>query len=311
MKFFKIGWLKKHWFKLVSVAFFIFLCFYVPLVAIKKAKDYEIYKEPSIETKIYTVWHIETFEGGSKSRISFLNKIARQIENENAGVLIMVKTIEPEKLENELAETVPDVFSFGFGVGKSLLPNLKEINSTFDVRDELVESGSFNNKIYALPYIVSGYAMFSQGGENLNFYCGENDFINPSQIYSNLGLKLNEKQSQYEAYKKFIYDNKSTLLGSARDVFRINNLNNLGRINASISPVESYTDLIQYLGLTKIDEITKKFLSLAVDDEHQRSLVDYSLFSSKYYKIYSSGIYNDMENALLSATTPNVFEKQN
>ncbi len=281
------------------------------MVAIKKAKDNEIYKEPVVDTKIYTVWHIETFEGGGKSRLSFLNKIARQIEKENAGVLIMVKSIEPENLESELIENEPDIVSFGFGVGKVLLPKLQEINSTFDVRDGLVESGSFNNKIFALPYIVSGYAMFSQGGENLNFYCGENGYINPSNIYSNLGLKTDEKQSQYEAYKKFIYNNKSTLLGSARDVFRINNLNNIGRISASISPVDSYTDLIQYLGLTKIDQITEKFLSLTLDDEHQRSLIDYSLFSSKFYKIYSSGIYNDMENALISAVTPNVFEWKN
>ncbi len=307
MKFFKLNWLKKHWVKLLSVAGIVFLCIYVPLVAIKKAKDYEIYKEPVVDTKIYTVWHIETFEGGSKSRLTFLKNIARKIESENKGVLIMIKQIEPNILESELNESVPDIVSFGFGVGKLLLPHFVEINSTHDVRDELVASGSFNGKLFALPYLVSGYAEFSHGGQVKNFYCGENDYIHPEKIYGKLNYSLTKKQSQYEAYKDFIYDKESKLLGSARDVFRVSNLNAVGRASASITPLGSYTDLIQYLGITTDDQIGMKFLQMALDNEHQMSLVDYGLFSSKYPKIYSAGIYNDMENALLSAAIPNCF----
>ncbi len=308
MKFFKTNWLKKHWFKLVSAAVFVFLCVYVPLVAVKKAKDYEIYKEPIIDTRIYTIWHIETFEGGSKSRLTFLKSIARKIESENKGVLIMIKQIEPDKLESELNEGAPDIFSFGFGVGKLILPSLAELNSAFNVRDEFVESGSFNKQLFALPYIVSGYAEFSHGGQVKNYYCGENEYIHPEKIYSALNYALTERQSQYEAYKDFIYDDESKLIGSARDVFRVSNLNAVGRASASITPIDSYTDLIQYIGIKTNDEITNKFLAMALDDEHQRSLVDYGLFSSKYPKIYSSGIYDIMENALYSATIPNVFE---
>lgn len=308
MKFFNISWFKRHWFKLVSAAVFVFLCVYVPLVAAKKAKDYEIYKEPIIDTRIYTIWHIETFEGGSKSRLSFLKSIARQIESENKGVLFMIKQIEPDRLEAELSEGAPDIFSFGFGVGKLVLPNLVELTSAFDVRDELVQSGSFNRQLFALPYIVSGYAEFSHGGQVKNYYCGENEYIHPEKIYSALNYTLAERQSQYEAYKDFIYDDESKLIGSARDVFRVSNLNAVGRANASITPIDSYTDLIQYVGITSSDEITMQFLASTLGDEQQRALVDYNLFSSKYFKIYSSGIYNDMENALYSATIPNVFE---
>lgn len=283
------------------------ICIYCIMFAIKKANDYQIYTKPEIETKIYTVWHCETFEGGGKSRLPYLKNIAREIEKENAGVLIMIKTIDPAILESELKETTPDVISFGFGVGSVILPKLSPIEKTYDVRDELVISGSFNNKVYALPYIVSGYAMIKHSAEYSAFHCGENEYIKPSNIYNKLNLQPVEKESQYEAYKDFVYDKKVALLGSGRDVFRVNNLNNIGRTTAMISPIDSYTDLIQYLGLIKNDEITNKFLNYCLDDEHQNKLTEYSLFSSKYQKLYYTDIYCEMEDAIYRCSIPKVF----
>lgn len=304
----KVGlFLKKHWVKIISLIIIAILVVYVPIVALKKAGDYEIYKEPEIDTKIYTIWHIETFEGGGKSRLQLLNSVAREIESQAPGVLIMVKKVEASKLVDELKNSKPDIFSFGYGVGKTILPVLTPFNTSYDLLDKMVESGTFNGNIYALPYMVSGYAMFSHGGEFNNFYCGQNEFINPSAIYNGLSLTPYCTESQYNAYKHFIYDKKSKLLGSARDVFRVSNLNNVGRLSASITPVSEYTDLLQYLALTKSDDITKKFADLIFSDARQQELSSYNLFTGKNYKIYSSGIYSDMENALHEATIPNAF----
>ena len=104
-----------------------------------------------------------------------------------------------------------------------------------------------------------------------------------------------------------VYDKKVQLLGTGRDLFRINNLNSIGRTNAMITPIDTYTDLIQYLGIVNSNKITQKFISLALSDTYQNTLVDYSLFSSKYNKIYNSGIYNDMEDAIFSCSIPRVF----
>ncbi len=300
--------LKKNWFKIFSALILVFLCVYVPIVAIKSALDYEIYKEPEIKTKIYTIWHIETFEGGSKARIDYIKSIAREIEKQNAGVLFMIKAIEPEILADEINSSVPDMISFGFGVGKIVLSNLLPFERSFDIRDELVASGSFNNKFYAIPYIVSGYALITHGVLTNNFHCGQEGYTNPENIFKNLNLSPAEIESGYEAYKDFVYDKTTTLLGTGRDVFRVNNLNSIGRTNASITPIDSYTDLIQYFGITKTDEIIEKFVDYLMDDSRQRDLTNYSLFTSKNFKIYGEGLYSEMEDALLSCEVKNVFD---
>lgn len=301
-------WIKTHWFKILSIILILILGIYILSVGIKKARDHEIYKEPSPDTKIYTVWHIETFEGGGKSRLDFLKKVARSIEKDNPGVLFFIRQIDANNLQNELASSVPDIISFGYGVGKIVLPYLQPFDSTFNIRDELIESATFNNKIYAFPFIVSGYAMITHGELTKNFHCGTTGFTMPENIYNDYQFTLAEVESQYEAYKDFVYNTDVTLLGTGRDLFRVNNLNKIGRANAIITPMDSYTDLIQYIGVTNVDENIIAFYSSLLSDEMQYSLSEYSLFSSKYDKIYFSGIYSDMEDAIFSCSIPNVFQ---
>lgn len=300
-------WLKKNWFKVLNVVLISILAIYVLAVAIKKTKDYEIYKEPEIETKIYTVCHVETFEGGSAPRINLLKKVARKIESENDGILFMIKEIDADDLSINLENSTPDIISFGYGVGKIVLPYLQANENSYDIRDELLLSGSFNNQFYALPYIASGYAIITHGTLSKNFHCGTTGYTNPENLYSSLNINVSIEESQYEAYKSFVYDDSVSLLGTGRDVFRINNLNKIGRANASITPVDSYTDLIQYIGIINKDLYTEEFVKILISDEYQSELNKYSLFSVKYDKIYSEGIYSDMENAIYRCSVPNVF----
>lgn len=300
-------WLKKYWFKLLNIIIIIVLAIYVSSVAIKRAKDYEIYKEPEIETKIYTVWHIETFEGGGVPRINYLKKIARSIEKENDGILFMIKEIDADNLADELESSIPDIISFGFGMGSIVLPHLIDFENSYDIRDELLISGGFNNKFYALPYIASGYAVITHGVLNDNFHCGTTGYTKPENLFSTLNINISVIETQYEAYKSFVYDENTCLLGTGRDVYRVNNLNKIGRANASITPIDSYTDLIQYIGVSKSDKYIDNFVSELISNENQMELNKYSLYSVKYNKIYSDGIYSDMENAIFNCTIPNVF----
>ncbi len=298
---------KKFYIRLINILLIIFLLIFVPCVAIKRATNYEIYSKPEIETKIYTVWHIETFEGGKQSRVNYLKSVARAVEKEYPGVYIMIKTIEPNELESAFEENKPDLISFGYGVGQTILDSLSPFDKTYDIRDELLASASFNDELYALPYILSGYAIIRHDALSDEFHCGYTGYTNPENIYSSLSLHPIEKESQYEAYKDFVYNDNVFLLGSARDVFRVDNLNKVGRASATITPIDTYTDLVQYLGKIKDDELTNRFCELALSDEFQNSLVDYALFSTKYNKIYFSGIYNDMENALFKCSIGRVF----
>jgi len=300
---------KKYWFYIVNVILMVILGVYVCCFAIKKTRSYEIYSEPSINTKIYTVWHIETFEGGSKARVDYLKSTAKTIEQQNLGTLFYIKVINPENLESELSASKPDIISFGFGVGQVVLPNLLNLDNTYNVRDKLIESGMFNNKVYALPYIVSGYAEIKHSELSSTFLCGTSKYVKPQNIYSSLNLTPTNKESSYEAYKHFVYNKDAILLGTARDVYRVNSLNNIGRTNAIIKPINTYTDLLQYVGLCVNDNITNKFVELLLNKENQLSLTNYSLFSSIHNKLYNLGIYNDMENAIYNAKIAKVFNE--
>ena len=302
-------WLKKYIKEILTLILTTILGFYVMFVAIPKVSINEIYKKPTVELKIYTIWHTETFEGGGKSRILYLQNIAKQIENSNAGILFNIKQINPENIANELENYSPDIISFGYGLGNELLPYLASQPNSYSIRDSLFDSGSFANKLYAIPYIVSGYARFSNSNESTEYIYGKNEYTNPnSALDSSLNYTL--KESQYEAYKYFINNKNCSLVGTSRDLFRINNLNQTGRLNANISPISTYTDLIQYLSSTKHDNIIDMFIEKCLSSQYQQSLNKYSLFSSLSTKIYSTGIYNDMENAILLAKIPNVFNEK-
>ena len=305
MKFFKSNKIQ-----ILSTVVILFLSAYVLFFAIHSVKKNATLKGEHSGQIVYSIWHIETHEGGGKSRADYLKNIIRTIEKENEEVLFVFRNVAPEKLQAELNVSVPDIVSFGFGVGKILLPHLQPLENTFDIRDELIESGSFNKKFYAAAYLMGGYAMFSHTNMESEFHCGQTDYIKPSNIYTSLNLKPIKKESQYDAYKSFVNSKKTSLLGSTRDLFRVNNLNNIGRTNAMITPIDTYTDLIQYLSLTKVDDVTTRFISIALSSERQASLTDYSLFSTLYNKIYFSGIYESMEDALYTCKIPNAFNDQ-
>ena len=294
--------IKKSWKFILCFVLISFFCVYVCFFAIKNVRNYAIYTKPSIDTKIYTIWHIETFEGGGKSRLTYLKNLAQKIEKENAGVLFHISSIAPEKVEETLKNNVPDIVSFGFGVGKILLPYLAVQDNSYSVRDELFASGSFANNLYAIPYIIGGYASFKHNENNTETIYGSNDFTKPKNTEN-----LTAYPSQYEAYKKFVNDKKVNLIGTTRDLFRVNNLNEIGRTTATITPLDDYTDLIQYISSTKNDEIIKLFISCLLSSEYQAKLTEYSLFSSLNTKIYSQSIYNDMENAIFKAKVAKCF----
>lgn len=217
----------------------------------------------------------------------------------------MFKQIAPDDFEKEIENNHYDIISFGFGIGQQVISKLQPLKLTYNVRDELVESGKFSNNIYAIPYIVSGYAKIYHKPDFSKLIYGSTNHTNPENLKIN--SELTKIPGQYEAYKQFIYNKDYALLGTARDVFRVNNLNSLGRTNAMITAVSGYTDLIQYLGVCSNDKIVEKFVEYVLSIENQSTLVEYSLFSSLYNKLYFSGIYNDMENAIINSYIPRVF----
>lgn len=306
MKKFRESFLKYK--RIIFVALFtVSLGIYVCGFAFKNVLNFNIYADNLGELKVYTIFHVETFEGGGKSRLTFLKNTAKQVEDKNAGTLFLIKTIKPENLKDQLELEQPDIISFGYGLGKIVLPFLTAFDETFLVRDELIESGTFNNKIYALPFIISGYAEILKNDDNHeNFFCGNNEYLSVNNLKISKNVTNFEKNS-FEAYKKFINSKNSSLLGTTRDVFRVENLNSLGRLSATINPIDEYTDLIQYVGVCKPSLIANEFVKALLSAQNQMTLTDYSLFSTLNNKIYTKDIYADMEEAIFRCKIPNLY----
>ena len=84
---------KSTFLTVTNVLLIVILSAYTIFFSFKSCVDQEIFTQPKENTQIYTIWHIETFEGGSKARIDYLKMIARDLEKQNPLNLFMIKQI--------------------------------------------------------------------------------------------------------------------------------------------------------------------------------------------------------------------------
>lgn len=302
----------KKYKKILNIVIFVVIFLIIPIFFLFSSKKIYMLDNSKKELQIFTIYHIETFEGGGKSRLSYLNEIARAFEKENKGILIMTKMISPDKLEKTLENEPADMISFGYGVGEIILPYLDPINSNYGVNDNFINSSTFNNKIYAIPYISSGYIIARKtNSNNLDYVYSSNTLTSCEPILKKLSITtLENTYTQYEAYKEFVNSTISSLIGTGRDLYRLKNLSTLGRLDTSFNYIDYYTDLIQYFGIIKTSEISLNFLEFLLDNENQMTLSEYSLFSTKPLTLYFSNEYKEMESAIKKCFVPNVFKKE-
>lgn len=262
---------------------------------------------------ILELWHIETFEGGSVSRSSFLQKEAINFEKNHKGTYIVIQNMSAEQFElNIEAGKTPNIVSFGVGVANKISNNLVELNAG-TVRTDLKDFGKQNSKQLAVPYILGGYALISQSiseeKHSKQVGVGLKGYTNPLKVLSENNMKIDNLYScdeldSYDTYDKFLKGNFSTLLGTQRDVYRIYNRQQKGLMqDVQFSFLSGYTDLVQYLSVFKSsaieEKLCKEFVTLMTSEEVQLKLKDYNLFSVRDdIKLYNDGIYKDFENAL-------------
>ena len=272
---------------------------------------------------VLELWNIDTFEGGSVSRTRWLEKRAIEFENKHKGTYIVVNNMTPEQARmNVQSGKKPDMISFGIGVGEEIFPLLNEYTGKINVREDLLNGGKINSKIYAMPYILGGYILASENelGNNLeNVGFGNLSSNNFSVALCLSGLKVNTVNDKsflldsFMAYEKFLTKNFDVLCGTQRDAYRLNNKVENGSLNnVNFKYLSGFTDLIQYIGISttsiKEKEICTKFIEYVTNEEVQNTISNISMFSVLNKKIYSSSYLNDMENELMKEIkTINVF----
>ena len=174
-----------------------------------------------------------------------------------------------------------------FGEGVSLLNVVYDSAYKYKV-------GKTEALSYSLVYGTNGGLMPKNAISAYN----KNSIVQEDSIDENAG-----NQTQYSAYSKFITNKATILLGTQRDVLRIENRQKQGKVEEVIvEPLVKHTDLVQFLFLSKTSErlrkkYTEKFACFMLEEESQEAVQKSKMFAVKQFE--SGG-----DSGIMSNITP-------
>jgi len=319
--------------------FFCFICVFFLIISpfyIFNEKNYELklneYFNLENSTKVVlTLYNIETFEGGTNSRTKFLQQQALNFNKKQNNCFVVVKTLSPDQLAlNIRNNNLPDLYSFGVGVGSYIQGFLSELDVNSKIRSDLSQYGKKSGKLLAYPYILSGYCLISHenyttdedslsslvkaDSKNKMLGLSLSNAFNGAEVLFQNGITLSESDllettSSYDAYKNFLNKKTKSLLGTARDVARCKNREENGSLSACrYNFLGNYSDLVQYISVVDSGSsvktlFAKEFATFLTSESSQNSLADFGLFSTLESNIYEEGYMLEFENVLKEELT--------
>ena len=113
---------------------------------------------------VIEVWNIDTFEGGYKSKFSFLDDMAKSFQKKNKGVYVVTRNITIGECEYLLSQNeLPDIISCSYGVSekiKDYICSFENYNSK--VLNNFIEAGKGNDgDVYGLAWCAGFYSLIS------------------------------------------------------------------------------------------------------------------------------------------------------
>lgn len=295
---------------------------------------------------VIELWNVEAFEGGSGSRSSWLTNKSAKFEKANTGLFVHVTDLTVTELADKLKEGRQfDLICFSRGAGGLIKDYIAPFDGSIGfVRDNFALSGQFDGKQYGVPLYAGAYCLFARSsqlpqdklvsdaltatftrkiGKNTvelrPLICGFTQANSPLTALAMAGLRgdasyLDESVTQYQAYEQFVANKTAvTLLGTQRDIFRLGQKESQSKIDElCFAPVAGYTDLVQYLGVSKDCQDKRQscieYVKYLLSEETQASLVNLNMFSVLDKPVYPSNArMSACEQALASAFVPNAF----
>lgn len=347
---------KKLYSVLLKASVAIFACLLVAFVPttimLTKSAIAEKYKKASSYEGVLELWNIDTFEGGTASKKSFLVSCAIEYQKQNSRTLVMVKNLSPDECLLALSQGQrPAMFSFGHSFGNQIKDFLCCLDANNQIDKTIVDSGYANGELLALGYARSAYVLISEESrlsskqETLSsqaFVCGKTKQLKNGKkriTYSlTCGLKsinsqrafeeqfypfvagettidYQKEKTAYDAYCEFVDGKANILLGTIRDLVRVKNRENLGKLEGVVfEAFGGYTDLVQYVGVcadasSAQKQASKLFAKYLLANESQQKLKNIGLLSANSNnKLYESGVLADIENAAKNYYVSSVFE---
>ncbi len=247
------------------------------------------------EREILNVWHVDGFEGGTWSRRQFLAEVSKAFERKN-NVVVNISEYTVDGMENNFNQGIyPDVVSFSNGLN---------IDNLYRISLESSPNCQVDGKTFCVCWCKGRYALFSHTSQNQSksyqyaYAVSQKDYTIPL-----LTRFENEVFSDYlqnkplDAYVDFISGKAEYLLGTQRDVYRLN----ARGYSFEMEVLDGFSDLNQYLGITSKSNskipLAQKYLEYIISDDVQSKLYKIGLFSD-----YIEVEYDDENLKKLSKT---------
>ena len=294
---------------------------------------------------VIELWNVETFEGGSGSRSSWLTARSAKFEAKNTGLFVHVTTLTDSELIGKLADGQTfEMVCFSRGVGDVVKQYLTPLDiESRNVKENMLLAGQVDGKQYAAPLYAGAYCLFARTsqlaeqdlltkaltqtctrkiGKNTvelsPLICGFTAANSPLTALAMSGGRgdasgISEAVTQYQAYEQFVSNKTAvTLLGTQRDIFRLSQRESNGKIEAlGFCPLTGYTDLVQFVGVSSScgnkAQSCMQYINYLLSAESQQTVVNLSMFSVLEDGIYTDERYTACEKGLSNAFVPNVF----
>lgn len=294
---------------------------------------------------VIELWNVETFEGGSGSRSSWLTNKSAKFEAKNSGLFVHVTTLTETEAKQKLADGQTfDIACFSRGMGDAIKQYLAPLDvQTREIRENMLIAGQFDGKQYAVPLYAGAYCLFARTsqlaeeellsksltqtytrkiGKNTvqlsPLVCGFTQNNSPLTALAMSGGQgdasgISESVTQYQAYEQFVSNKTAvTLLGTQRDLYRLGQREQNGKIESlGFCALSGYTDLVQFVGVNaecgEKKSSCEAYLQYLISSEVQQSLINLSMFSVSDSSIYTDERYSAVERGLSNAFVPNVF----
>ena len=147
----------------------------LPLVGLKKDENLEMIYGTFVGKKskyqgMIEIWNIDSFEGGSASKTSFLKKQASVFQKQNKGLYVFVRNLSEQECLNLLMQgEKPDLFSCSYGVASELKSYLEPFSVTFqNLLENFAMAGKVGDKQYAVPWCFANYFLISSKQHLMN-----------------------------------------------------------------------------------------------------------------------------------------------
>ncbi|MBQ3572032.1 MAG: hypothetical protein IJA15_04310 [Clostridia bacterium] len=214
---------------------FIFCSILLTLISLLSVIFLPIKSEAKENKKdVIEIWHIDGMEGGIGSRINVIQKCASAyMKSTKCVIRVLSHTVY--SAENSFQKGVyPDLISYTNGIN---LPY-----------EKLLSFNYLGEKVYCASWCAGGYLLIQRKGEtSKSLIVSQQEYTVPMLAIALSGVKLPIKEvvSSDKAIYSFYADKSCALLGTQRDLFRLENKG----IEIDAEPLNGFNDLYQKISI--------------------------------------------------------------